>query len=274
MEKEGNVNPNRGPWQAQAMHGRHRDEQQWNRPSFLQDTNQLPRPSRNGNWPAPGAAPSSMPPHGLHRGTLNRHRGDSGHQPSWKHQGDDRYGWMGHEMPRPGPHIHDGFNHHGAPKNCEFGMEFNSMRNPHYHSSMGKDLHLDARMRGQVRPPSGFSPRFGMNPPGPLRGMGRGMPPMVPEQLPGPPLSGYSVGVKRKRLGPPFREETIETPMKAMKQEKMDLKDGKIVLLFDLNGTLTKHTSASRSEGKSTLRPGLAHLLKLKVDCFDFCTQY
>ena len=37
------------------------------------------------------------------------------------------------------------------------------------------------------------------------------------------------------------------------------------VILFDLNGTLTSHTSARRNSGTSKLRPGLHHLHRLKV---------
>ena len=44
---------------------------------------------------------------------------------------------------------------------------------------------------------------------------------------------------------------------------------GDIVLLFDLNGTLTSHTARRRSTGANKLRPGIEHLLRLKVsvDC-------
>ena len=40
---------------------------------------------------------------------------------------------------------------------------------------------------------------------------------------------------------------------------------GDVVLLFDLNGTLTSHTSQRRSSGQNSLRPGTEHLMKLKV---------
>lgn len=41
--------------------------------------------------------------------------------------------------------------------------------------------------------------------------------------------------------------------------------DSRITLLFDLNGTLTTHTSRRRSAGRNRLRPGLKELLRLKV---------
>lgn len=41
--------------------------------------------------------------------------------------------------------------------------------------------------------------------------------------------------------------------------------DSRPVLLFDLNGTLTSHTAAKRSSGKSLMRPGINHLRRLQV---------
>lgn len=46
---------------------------------------------------------------------------------------------------------------------------------------------------------------------------------------------------------------------------KISLQKSEIVLLFDLNGTLTSHTSKRRSSGINKLRPGTKHLLRLKV---------
>jgi len=46
---------------------------------------------------------------------------------------------------------------------------------------------------------------------------------------------------------------------------KISVQKSEIVLLFDLNGTLTSHTSKRRSSGINKLRPGTKHLLKLKV---------
>ena len=43
------------------------------------------------------------------------------------------------------------------------------------------------------------------------------------------------------------------------------LADGDVVLLFDLNGTLTSHTAQRRSSGRNRLRPGTEDLMKLKV---------
>lgn len=39
----------------------------------------------------------------------------------------------------------------------------------------------------------------------------------------------------------------------------------KIVILFDLNGTLTTHTAAKHSGGKSVVRPGIKELRRLQV---------
>ena len=41
--------------------------------------------------------------------------------------------------------------------------------------------------------------------------------------------------------------------------------DSRSILLFDLNGTLTSHTAAKRSSGKSLMRPGIHHLRRLQV---------
>ena len=41
--------------------------------------------------------------------------------------------------------------------------------------------------------------------------------------------------------------------------------DMRPILLFDLNGTLTSHTAAKRSSGRSLMRPGIQHLRRLQV---------
>ncbi len=41
--------------------------------------------------------------------------------------------------------------------------------------------------------------------------------------------------------------------------------DNRIILLFDLNGTLTSHTSQRRSAGVNRMRPGLEHMQRLQV---------
>ena len=41
--------------------------------------------------------------------------------------------------------------------------------------------------------------------------------------------------------------------------------DTRPILLFDLNGTLTSHTSQRRSAGRNKLRPGTHHLRRLQV---------
>ena len=41
--------------------------------------------------------------------------------------------------------------------------------------------------------------------------------------------------------------------------------DTRPILLFDLNGTLTSHTAARRSAGRSLMRPGIPHLRRLQV---------
>ena len=45
-------------------------------------------------------------------------------------------------------------------------------------------------------------------------------------------------------------------------EEPTDLRP---LLLFDLNGTLTAHTSARKSSGKNEMRPGISHLRRLQV---------
>ena len=44
-----------------------------------------------------------------------------------------------------------------------------------------------------------------------------------------------------------------------------DGQDTRPILLFDLNGTLTSHTFARRSAGRSLMRPGISHLRRLQV---------
>ena len=44
-----------------------------------------------------------------------------------------------------------------------------------------------------------------------------------------------------------------------------DGQDTRPILLFDLNGTLTSHTFARRSAGRSLMRPGIPHLRRLQV---------
>jgi hypothetical protein len=45
--------------------------------------------------------------------------------------------------------------------------------------------------------------------------------------------------------------------------------DNRIILLFDLNGTLTSHTSKRRSAGINRMRPGLDHMQRLQVKLLD-----
>lgn len=40
--------------------------------------------------------------------------------------------------------------------------------------------------------------------------------------------------------------------------------DPRVILLFDLNGTLTCHTSIRRAQGITRLRPGVENLIRLK----------
>ncbi|DBA99939.1 TPA: hypothetical protein ACH3X1_013819 [Trebouxia sp. C0004] len=53
--------------------------------------------------------------------------------------------------------------------------------------------------------------------------------------------------------------------------------DARPILLFDLNGTLTSHTAAKRSSGKSLMRPGIYHLRRLqehfRLGIFTSATQ-
>lgn len=53
--------------------------------------------------------------------------------------------------------------------------------------------------------------------------------------------------------------------------------DPRPILLFDLNGTLTSHTAAKRSSGKSLMRPGIHHLRRLqehfRLGIFTSATQ-
>ncbi|KAL0018993.1 hypothetical protein WJX79_001369 [Trebouxia sp. C0005] len=53
--------------------------------------------------------------------------------------------------------------------------------------------------------------------------------------------------------------------------------DSRPILLFDLNGTLTSHTAAKRSSGKSLMRPGIHHLRRLqehfRLGIFTSATQ-
>lgn len=42
--------------------------------------------------------------------------------------------------------------------------------------------------------------------------------------------------------------------------------DTRPIILFDLNGTLTKHTAARRSSGVNLVRPGIRHLRRVQVE--------
>lgn len=48
-------------------------------------------------------------------------------------------------------------------------------------------------------------------------------------------------------------------------RQGFDEDDPRPIILFDLNGTLTQHTAVRRSSGKSIMRPGTHHLLRLLV---------
>ncbi len=50
--------------------------------------------------------------------------------------------------------------------------------------------------------------------------------------------------------------------------------DPRPILLFDLNGTLTSHTAAKRSSGKSLMRPGVFHLRRLQVGLLTTTTMH
>lgn len=43
------------------------------------------------------------------------------------------------------------------------------------------------------------------------------------------------------------------------------VEDKRPILLFDLNGTLTSHTAARHSSGKTLIRPGIQHLRRVQV---------
>lgn len=59
----------------------------------------------------------------------------------------------------------------------------------------------------------------------------------------------------------PWRRR-VPSPPRGQQQQGAD---SRIVLLFDLNGTLTSHTSKRRSAGINRMRPGLLHLQRLQV---------
>lgn len=58
----------------------------------------------------------------------------------------------------------------------------------------------------------------------------------------------------------PWRRR-VPSPPRGRQQQGAD---SRIVLLFDLNGTLTSHTSKRRSAGINRMRPGLQHLQRLQ----------
>ena len=49
------------------------------------------------------------------------------------------------------------------------------------------------------------------------------------------------------------------------------MQDTRPILLFDLNGTLTSHTAARHSSGKTLIRPGTHHLRRLQASPTWFC---
>ena len=90
---------------------------------------------------------------------------------------------------------------------------------------------------------------------------GRSEPNLEPEQ---PEQGLQHVGPESGDGGAvaPFRDECPP-------DQQVDLRP---LLLFDLNGTLTAHTSVRKSTGKSTMRPGLHHLRRLQVRTTLHCT--
>ena len=81
------------------------------------------------------------------------------------------------------------------------------------------------------------------------------------------PLRSNIVPFKRKGkpnsggLGPDNQPGSIESYF----VDQDISQDMRPILLFDLNGTLTSHTAAKRSSGRSLMRPGIHHLRRLQV---------
>ena len=61
----------------------------------------------------------------------------------------------------------------------------------------------------------------------------------------------------------PFNHRGYST-IPVVREVVVDLEDSRPILLFDLNGTLTSHTSKRRSAGRNCPRPGTHHLRRLQ----------
>jgi len=78
------------------------------------------------------------------------------------------------------------------------------------------------------------------------------------------------LGQARRNSSSTGTSENLETPLEppveiCLMNHVRKVRKGEIVLLFDLNGTLTTHTSIRKSSGRTVLRPGVHHLISLKV---------
>ncbi|EFJ49251.1 hypothetical protein VOLCADRAFT_104348 [Volvox carteri f. nagariensis] len=66
-----------------------------------------------------------------------------------------------------------------------------------------------------------------------------------------------------QRLRHSFADPSSTTPYDVPAEPGAE-DDPRVILLFDLNGTLTSHTSVRRAQGTTRLRPGTAHLTRLR----------
>ena len=60
-------------------------------------------------------------------------------------------------------------------------------------------------------------------------------------------------------------------PGRFVDDDAASMQDTRPILLFDLNGTLTSHTAARHSSGKTLIRPGTHHLRRLQASPTQFC---
>ena len=60
-------------------------------------------------------------------------------------------------------------------------------------------------------------------------------------------------------------------PGRFVDDDAASMQDTRPILLFDLNGTLTSHTAAKHSSGKTLIRPGTHHLRRLQASPTWFC---
>lgn len=261
MDKPRAYGGKRDAWDTRPRHDRHRHEHAWSNHPPKHGNGHLLTSSMNGGWDGS----RSITPSGsrrLHqRNVPDLRHNDSMGNDSWGGQIGSRYGWLYNSTSQsPRGYFHqEGSRCHG------FGMGCEPEITPFYPGGGGGSGFAHKGTRGP-----------GWNLPEQPHGLHRlthGHH-VMPDRRISPRVSGYQNyplithqfgSSKRKRSEESSRDFTLPATNKMEKVEKYEPRDGKITILFDLNGTLTEHTAARYTRRSTVLRPGIKSLLHLKV---------